>query len=152
KEARDALGGGSESSQVILPQRGQSARGHSICVLGPGNANDIDLQQLATDFEKIALVDLDEAAVGRAVSVLDGSALSRVKRSCPVDVIGVLPTLELWRRKGRPKDAEISAAKRMVMSAPRPDVGTFDVVASTCILTQLIDAVYMALPTDDPRS
>src|SRR5262249_39235796 len=29
---------------------------------------------------------------------------------------------------------------------------TFDVAASTCILTQLIDAVYMALPTGDPRS
>jgi hypothetical protein len=38
------------------------------------------------------------------------------------------------------------------MSAPRPDAGTFDIVASTCILTQLIDAVYMSLPTGDLRS
>jgi hypothetical protein len=75
-----------------------------------------------------------------------------MKRFSPVDLTGALPTLESWRRNGRPKDAEISAAKRMVMNAPRPDVGTFDVVTSTCILTQLIDAVYMALPTGDPRS
>lgn len=52
----------------------------------------------------------------------------------------------------RPRDSEISAIKRTAMRAPRPVVDTFDVVASTCILTQLIDAVYMSLPTGDPRS
>ena len=151
-EARELVSKESESGQAVLLQGVGPRRGPSICILGPGNANDIDLKQIAQDFDGITLVDLDEAAVARAMSSLDASALSRVKRCCPVDLTGVLPTLESWRRTGRPKDAEISALKRTATGAPRPDAKTFDIVASTCILTQLIDAVYMSLPTGDPRS
>jgi hypothetical protein len=99
----------------------------------------------------VALVDLDGAAVGRAVSRLSEDEARRVEQYCPVELSGVLPELELWRARGWRTDEEISAVKRAVMAAPRPAVGSFDVVASTCILTQLIDAVYMSLPEKHRR-
>lgn len=150
-EARELLSKQSESGQTVSFQAIQPRPDRSICILGPGNANDIDLPQIAEDFGSVTLVDVDEAALRRALANLAEGLLPRVRRCCPVDLTGVLPTLESWRRHGRPKDQEISALKRTAISAPRPDVGTFDVVASTCILTQLIDAVYMSLPTGDPR-
>jgi hypothetical protein len=135
--------------EVLRRARGDS--GKTLCVLGPGNGNDIELGQLAREFEKVALVDLDEDAVKRAVSRLSAEEARRLELHCPVELSGVLPVLELWRARKRRTDAEISEVKRSVMGAQRPEVGSFDVVASTCILTQLIDAVYMSLPTKHPR-
>ena len=121
-------------------------------MLGPGNGNDIELAKLTHQFEKVALVDLDEAAVARAVSRLIEEGVGRIRRYSPVDLSGMLPELESWRHASQPSDdAEISAVMRSAMAAPRPEVGSFDVVASTCMLTQLIDSVYMALPTEHPR-
>jgi hypothetical protein len=130
----------------------RSEAGRSICILGPGNGNDIELVRLAQEFERVTLVDLDEAAVARAVGRLDQDEVRRVERFSPVDLSGILPLLESWMGHRNPTDAEITAAVRRARGAPRPDVGLFDVVASTCMLTQLIDSVYMALPTEHPRS
>jgi len=135
--------------RLIEEARGES--GKSLCAMGPGNGNDIELAKLARDFEKIALVDLDEAALARAVARLDENLVGRVQRYCPIDLSGILPVLDSWVRHRNPSDAEISAVMRSALAAPRPDVGCFDVVASTCMLTQLIDSVYMALPTEHPR-
>jgi hypothetical protein len=134
---------------VLRSARGEF--GKTLCVLGPGNGNDIELGQLARDFEKVALVDLDDAAVARAVSRLSVEEVQRTERHCPVDLSGVLRELESWRARKRRTDAEISAVKQLVVAAPRPEIGEFDVVASTCILTQLIDAVYMAMPPKHSR-
>ncbi len=128
---------------------GESAK--SLCVLGPGNGNDIELGELARDFERVALVDLDKEAVGRAVERLGADESRRVEQHCPIELTGVLPALESLRISKRRSDAEVSAVKQAIMAAPRPAIGSFDVVASTCILTQLIDAVYMSLPRSHPR-
>jgi hypothetical protein len=135
--------------RVIGEARGESRK--TLCVLGPGNANDIELGRLARDFEKIALVDLDEAALARAVARLNDDRAGRVERFSPVDLSGILPVLQSWVRHRNPTDAAITAVMRSAAAAPRPEVGTFDVVASTCMLTQLIDSVYMALSTEHPR-
>jgi SAM-dependent methyltransferase len=135
--------------QLIEEARGE--HGETLCVLGPGNGNDVELARLAREFEKIALVDLDEAAIARAVGRLDENSFSRVERFSPVDLSGILPVLESWVRHRNPADAEFTAVMRTAMAAPRPEVGSFDVVASTCMLTQLIDSIYMALPTEHSR-
>src|SRR5436190_22963165 len=134
-----------------LIEEARAVRGRTLCVLGPGNANDIVLPRLAAEFERIALVALDEAALARAVGRLDENGVGRVDRFSPIDVSGILPMLESWVRHRNPTDEEITAVMRTALAAPRPDVGAFDVVASTCMLTQLIDSVYMALPTEHPR-
>ncbi len=139
-----------DARKAVGARRG-SLSGTSLCVLGPGNGNDIELARLVRDFERVSLVDLDREAVARAVARLGEDESQRVKRFCPVDLSGVLPILESWRRNGKPTAAEYLAVLERVKIVPRPDVGAFDVVASTCMLTQLIDSVYMSLPTTDPR-
>lgn len=68
------------------------------------------------------------------------------------DVTGVVPRLSAWRQGETPTteaiDACIEAAR-----AYQPALATesFDVVASTCLLTQLIDSVAMALGAGHPR-
>ena len=86
--------------------------GRSLCILGPGNGNDIELARLAREFERVTLVDLDQAAVARAVGRLDKDGVRRVKQFSPVDLSGILPVLESWMRHRNPTDAEITAVVR----------------------------------------
>ena len=66
-------------------------------------------RKLADDFERIALVDLDQAALDRNVSRLDASRTSAVLlRHTPFDLSGILPVLESWQAHRRPADEELS--------------------------------------------
>jgi hypothetical protein len=142
----------SHRAQVMrLLVEARRGAGRSLCILGPGNGNDIELRKLVREFESVTLVDVDQAAVARAVGRLDKDGVRRVKQFSPVDVSGILLVLESWMRHCNPTDAEITAIVRSARGAPRPNVGPSDVVASTCMLTQLIDSVYMALPREHPR-
>jgi len=69
-----------------------------------------------------------------------------------IDVTGVLPRLAAWRQGETPTDETVSACVEAARSAPLPlPAGSFDVVASTCLLTQLIDSVAMGIGPEHPR-
>ena len=106
--------------------------------------------QLAGDFKRIVLIDLDEEALARAVTNVSPEKLDRIERQGGIDFSGILTTLEAWQGQV-PTDVELSAAIHFASDAPAPAVDRFDVVASTCVLTQLIDSVSMALPPNHPR-
>ena len=135
--------------ELIAGARGETGR--SLCVLGAGNANDIDLAALARDFERIALVDLDAQALKLAVERVPEAELQRIELHGGVDVTGILPTLESWRIGHVPTDDEMAAAIDAAHSPRSPALGTFDVVVSTCLLTQLIDSIYLCLGTSHHR-
>jgi hypothetical protein len=135
--------------ELIAEARGETGR--SLCVLGAGNANDIDLAALARDFERIALVDLDAQAVTRAVERMPEADLPRIQLHGGLDLTGILATLESWRTGHVPADAEMSAAINSAGSPRPPAVEPFDVVVSTCLLTQLIDSIYLCLGASHHR-
>jgi hypothetical protein len=59
-----------------------------LAILGAGNCNDVDLAVLAGRFDEIALVDLDRAAMDRAVRRLPAPARSRIDvRSIDFDAL-----------------------------------------------------------------
>jgi hypothetical protein len=108
-----------------------------LCLLGAGNANDVDLAALLGSFREVHLVDIDSEAVGVAVGRLTADERPRVKPHAPVDVSGIFGHLEGWSRTP-PTTAEIA---RLVEAAPAEVAaalpGPFDVVVSCCLLTQL---------------
>lgn len=134
--------------ELLEAARGRG--GKSLCLLGVGNGNDVDLSQLTVEFEQITLVDLDLEALRIAVERVPKESSGSTILHGSVDLTGILPILEAWRNE-QPADAEISSAIGQASSASVPDVSTYDVVASTCVLTQLIDSVCLALPTNHPR-
>ena len=119
----------------------------SICIIGAGNGNDIDLSQLASEFRSVTLVDLDHAALDRATRHLNSSAI-RVLGG--IDVTGVLDQISQWDQSAIDEPL-LAAAIELATSTPAPNIGTFDVVCSTCVLSQLVDSVCMAMPADHPR-
>jgi hypothetical protein len=108
-----------------------------LCVLGAGNAFDLELQELLTRFAEVHLVDIDEVAVTRARERVPEGPRSRLSTHAPLDLSGMFQDIERWRRmQVTPQElmaAPAAGAKRIAAALPGP----FDVVASTCLLTQL---------------
>jgi hypothetical protein len=116
-----------------------------VCVLGAGNCNDIDLQCLARLFDQITLVDIDPQAVEAAVA--RQGPLPNI-RIIPLEVSGVLPVLssDLPGKCG----LAVECFQQRRATGRCPDLGTFDVVLSSCLLTQLIFNARLAVAADDP--
>lgn len=117
---------------------GASQRGDDrLCVLGAGNAFDLDLEQLLARFAEVHLVDIDERAVARARERVPEGPRARLFGHAPLDLSGMFQDIERWgRMQVTPQELMIApsvGSKRIAAALPGP----FEVVASTCLLTQL---------------
>jgi hypothetical protein len=119
-------------------------RGGRLCVLGAGNANDLDLEALADRFTSLNLVDIDSAALGRAAARQSADTRAKLHLHGGLELSGLTDRLDLWTR--RPPDAaELDAlperaACRVAGALPAP----FDLVVSTCLLSQICRACHRA--------
>ena len=122
-----------------------------LCVLGAGNCNDLALDRLADAFQEVHLVDLDGAALAGSIARQQFRDRKRVYLHGGIDVTGVAHRLANWAPDRQPTQAEVDDCLRhtdsSVLGLPAP----FDVVASVCLLTQLIDAVSLTLGASHPR-
>jgi hypothetical protein len=115
-----------------------------ICVLGAGNSFDLELATLARHFSEIHLVDLDAEAVSGARARQDPDVQKRIVLDAPVDLTGFLGKLDAWSR--------MEVTEQEVMSHPAATaknlaarLGTFDLVVSACVVTQMQLSVLHAL-------
>jgi hypothetical protein len=135
--------------QLLLPDCSPPAG--RLCVLGAGNCNDLDLPRLAERFDEIHLVDLDPMAVAQAVRRQGLESSSKIKVHAPVDLTGIAEMLGSWNGRA-PAAGEIDALIRQAADAPHPALGgRFDVVLSTCILSQIVGYARDALGRSHPR-
>jgi hypothetical protein len=111
--------------------------GERLCVLGAGNAYDLQLEELLLSFSEVHLVDIDSAAVTRARERVEPGARARLFVHAPLDLSGMFQDLERWRRmEVTPQELMVApsvGAKRIAAALPGP----FDLVVSSCLLTQL---------------
>jgi hypothetical protein len=116
-----------------------------LCVLGAGNANDLDLAALAARFDELHLADLDATALGRAVRRQAPETRRRVALHAERDLSGLIESLAAWRTRAPDLDALAraapAAAARVVAGLPGP----FDLVVSDCLLSQIAFTCYRAL-------
>ena len=129
----DAFRGHREQLTRLITETGQGR----LCVLGAGNAYDLELEALLARFDEVHLVDIDPAALGRATQRASAQARARLFTHAPLDLSGMFHELERWARmQVTPQElmvAPATGAKRVAAALPGP----FDVVVSSCLLTQL---------------
>lgn len=131
-----------------LCQRGAECGAElSLCVLGAGNANDVDLERLAGVYRSIHLVDLDGDALAGAVARVSAATSARLVCHAPVDASGLLGRLERWRRLECTAE-ELAHRPSQTAAELAAKLGTFDVVLSACLLTQMQRAVVTVLGAD----
>ncbi len=130
--------------QVAGPTSGR------LCVLGSGNCNDLDLIVLLNAFEELVLVDVDRATTELAITTgLKGSQPERIHVAESTDVTGVFKRLQAADVKELGASAAAEILKLLTITLQLP-LSPFDCVVSTCLLSQLIDSVVLALGTDHP--
>jgi len=123
----------------------------NIGVFGAGNCADVDIETLSRAFKEIWLIDLDGAAIERARDALPSQLRERTHLCGELDMSGFLARLDEWG-EGLPAPAVL--APQAVLSARQnlQRIGrTFDVVLSTCVLSQLVGPYHRAwaMPGDD---
>lgn len=109
----------------------------ALCLLGPGNMNDMDGPRLLEEFRRLHLVDLD------MTTVLDAARRRGIDRHPglvmhdPTDLTGVLGLLD------QPPSPDLADRIERVLAGHVTEVSgaPFDVCVSTCVLTQLLQSV-----------
>jgi hypothetical protein len=126
----------------------------SLCVLGAGNCNDLDLRQLATSFANMHLVDLDGESLDRGVARQQLDSAVGIHVHGGVDLTGLIGLMDRWKSLGSAPEQQV----RQFLQQPASSVpaslagltGTMDVVASACVLSQLVDSVASVLGQTHP--
>ena len=108
----------------------------SLCVFGAGPCNDIDLQILLAAYQKVALVDCDGDALRNGVKKQSCEDHPGIKLCGDVDLFGASKLLDHYKECH--DDSLIPEIIRKIQSFCPSDIGKFDCVASTCILSQLL--------------
>ncbi|MEZ6101612.1 MAG: hypothetical protein R3E01_21975 [Pirellulaceae bacterium] len=125
------------------PQMRGGNRLQSLCLLGVGNGNDVELNELVTWFERVELVDIDGTAMHWARVQVPEGPRNRLHIH-PTDVSGIFSCLGRSAYSGD-ADQLIRRAHDAEVTLPFQPC---DVVVSSCMLTQLIDAAVDAVGID----
>jgi len=129
-----------------------TARVQQLCLLGAGNANDVDLPRLLERFERLLLVDLDADALQSGVARQRLEAEPRVATRA-LDVTGNADLLTQLSPALPLDDLRLRACREQTAAGPPGELGgPFDVVASLCLMTQLIDSVLLTLGERHPAA
>lgn len=129
----------------------------SLCVLGAGNCNDLELGELAGAYEEIRLADIDGHALLRGVARQSPANPQRLSLLGDCDVTGVAGQLAAFRPDSPASDADIAQCLEALAGSSAAEKiragrsAAFDVVASTCLLSQLVEAVRRTLGESHPR-
>jgi hypothetical protein len=135
----------------LVPEVTPADRHASLCLLGAGNCNDLDLTQLAEQFGMIHLVDIDAGALSRARERQPAAIRPQLVLHGGVDLTGLLAPLDRW--KGKTPDAAtlVQAVSDGVAALARIlPAGQVDLAVSCCLMSQLGWSLEAALGTNRP--
>lgn len=123
----------------------------SLALLGAGNCNDVDLAALAARFPEVHLVDLDRESIQRARDRQPAGTRARLTLHAPIDLGGALERLESFKRRALgPADlGALPGASTAEALAAVPV--RCDVVASTCLLSQIVHTCNRVLGSRHPQ-
>ncbi len=117
-----------------------------LCLLGPGNLNDIDLASLLLKFREIFLIDVDAKSLQRGVARQGFASDGRIHLLAPVDVTGAFTELSRLEPATAGDSVLVDECLRLLDRIPEiGEMPACDVVGSVGLLTQLIDAVVRSI-------
>lgn len=123
-----------------------------LCVLGAGNANDLDLPALLDAYREVHLGDIDGEALARGVERQGVAGRPGLRLHGNFDLTAMLDAMARWSPLATVAPAELDAvvdwpAARLGLALPGP----FDLVASTCLLSQIVGNAHRALGEGHPQ-
>ena len=142
---------GHRERMTQLVRRGVNTPGEpTLCVLGAGNAYDLELDVLAREFAQIHLVDLDPAALRRSFERQDEATRRRLVCHAPVELSGMHDRFERWARMELTPEELVEHAGATARAIHGALGRRFDVVLSACIASQMQLSLLQALGDRHP--
>jgi hypothetical protein len=134
----------SRVQELILAGR-ELTPGGKLVALGAGNCNDLELPRLLEAFGEVHLVDIDPKALSAAADRQGVAGSCSLKLHAPVDLTGIANRVSEWK-SAVPSLADVRQAVKESQAAEVPNVGgPFDLVLSSCLLSQLVGYATDAL-------
>lgn len=134
----------------IVTETSQTSGGQ-LAILGAGLCNDINLNKVKDSFSNIHLIDIDGEAIWKGLEYQSLTNSSSITIHGQTDVTGVAKKLEECKTSGF-DDSKINAIVQSLKSFRLPEMaGKFDVVLSTCLLSQLNEHVISCVGDEHPR-
>ena len=117
-----------------------------LCILGAGNTNDLDLPRLLEAYREVHLVDLDGEAMRLGAERQGLGGHPQLHLHGKVELTAMLDGFARWSPSCTVSPAELDAlvewpATRVARTLPGP----FDVVATTCLLSQIVGNAFVHL-------
>ena len=123
---------------ICRPPQPGSAR---LCILGAGNCNDLDLARFTGRFAQMDLVDLDRQAMAAGRQRQSPRAPGRIRLHGDIDLTGILKNLDTWERRRPGRESIDHCIREARAFAGLPFLGRFEVAASMCLLSQIVESV-----------
>lgn len=135
--------------ELVLTGR-PAERAGRFCALGAGNCNDLELARLLDAFADVHLIDIDPRALNAAAERQGVAGSAGLHLHAPLDLTGIADLVSAWTGRS-PGVPEVETAVRQSADAAAPDLGgPFDVVLSSCVLSQLVGYATDALGGKHP--
>jgi hypothetical protein len=123
-----------------------------LCILGAGNCQDLDLPSLLAVHGEVHLVDLDADSLAWGVAQQGVVDHPGVHLWGGVDVTGMLDAIASWSPQTSISSEDLSACADGPVRRVSPSLPTsFDLVASTCLLSQLIRDIIASVGERHPQ-
>lgn len=128
-----------------------TGQGTRVAILGAGNGNDLDLPAILAGCKELHLFDLDPSALEFASNRQGVASHPALHLHGGVDVTGASQMIACWTPTTTIAASELEAlatwpANRVAPTLPRG----FDLVASTCLLSQLMESARFTLGPNQP--
>lgn len=147
-QSRNQWDGFSEHRARVSKLLGAGSKGDvsRLCVLGAGNTNDLDLPSLLEAHREVHLVDLDPQALESGTFRQGLAHEPRLFLHGGLDITTMLDAFARWSPLDPVSEADLKALvdwprRRVPLTVPGP----FDVVASTCLLSQIVGNAFVSL-------
>lgn len=115
---------------------GAPAAGGQLALLGAGRCRDVDLGTLARRFAVVRLVDINAGWIAAARAAQPPAVERRIALHGGIDIGGFTESLSRWKNEP-PDQAALQAVVDAASVALARRVPPCDVVASTCLMSQL---------------
>lgn len=122
-----------------------------LCILGAGNCNDLDLATLLPSHSEIHLVDLDEDALAQGVANQNLADQGHIYLHGGIDLTGMIDLMSHWSPNVTLSKTDIAACIDAPTHCLEQLSGQFDVVVSTCLLSQLIKSIVDTIGEGHPQ-
>lgn len=122
-----------------------------LCILGAGNCNDLALTTLLQIYQAVHLIDIDTDALAQGTARQNAANHARIHCHGGLDLTGMIDRITHWSPNAILSADDIADCIAAPTGCLKGLPGPFEVVASTCLLSQLIKLIVDTLGEDHPQ-